>query len=239
MSKTVTFQDLGSIDYKKAWEYQEKLFNKTLANKLGKTTGNEPSGSLSGYLLFCEHPHVYTLGKSGTENNLLINTGILKKINADFYRIDRGGDITYHGPGQVVGYPIFDLSLFKLSIRQYIFNIEEAVILTLDHYGLAPSRLNSASGVWLDTYDPSKARKICAIGVRASRYVTMHGFAFNVNTDLNYFSHINPCGFKDKGVTSMEKELGSKQDINEVKEKLKTNLSSVFGMELKNNLVTL
>ncbi len=239
MSKTVTFQDLGSIDYKKAWEYQEKLFKKTLADKLAKNAGNEETAPLSGYLLFCEHPHVYTLGKSGTENNLLINADFLKKINATFYRIDRGGDITYHGPGQLVGYPILNLELFGLGIRQYIFNLEEAVILTLKHYGLKASRLNSASGVWLDISDPLKARKICAIGVRASRYVTMHGFAFNINTDLNYFSHINPCGFKDKGVTSMEKELGSSQDIDQVKEKLKNNLSSVFSMELEDNLVNL
>ncbi len=235
MLKTVNFQDLGSIDYKKAWEYQEKLFDKILAEKLVKPTGNERSVSLAGYLLFCEHTHVYTLGKSGTENNLLINAGFLEKIGADYYRINRGGDITYHGPGQIVGYPIFKLENFGLSIKKYIYNLEEAIILTLDEFGLSGSRLDSASGVWLGSSDPAKARKICAIGVRASRYVTMHGFAFNVNTDLNYFNHINPCGFKDKGVTSMEKEFGKKQDLNEVKEKLKINLSSVFRMELIQN----
>ena len=232
MLKTVNFQDLGSADYKKAWEYQEEIFNKILAEKPASRAGNERPGSLAGYLLFCEHPHVYTLGKSGTENNLLINDGFLKNIGADYYRIDRGGDITYHGPGQIVGYPIFNLESFGLSIRQYIKNLEEAIILTLNQYGIEASRLDSASGVWLDSSDPLKARKICAIGVRASRHVTMHGFAFNVNTDLNYFTHINPCGFKDKGVTSMEKEFGQKQDINVIKEKLKINLSSVFRMEL-------
>ncbi len=190
---------------------------------------------MAGYLLFVEHPHVYTLGKSGAENNLLINPGFLKKIGADYYRIDRGGDITYHGPGQIVGYPIFNLEIFGLGIRQYIQNLEEAIILTLAEFGIPASRLPSASGVWLDPDNPVRARKICAIGVRASRHVTMHGFAFNVNTDLSYFSHINPCGLKDKGVTSMEKEFGQKQDINNVRERLKINLSSVFQMELIQN----
>jgi lipoyl(octanoyl) transferase len=235
MLNTVKFQDLGSADYKKAWEYQEEIFNKILAEKFANRTGNDRSGPSAGYLLFCEHPHVYTLGKSGAENNLLINDDFLKKIGADYYRIDRGGDITYHGPGQIVGYPIFNLERFGLSIRQYIQNLEEAIILTLNEYGIEASRLNSASGVWLNSSYPLKARKICAIGVRASRHVTMHGFAFNVNTDLNYFTHINPCGFKDKGVTSMEKELGQKQNINVIKEKLKINLSSVFRMELIQN----
>ncbi len=235
MLKTVNFQDLGSVDYKKAWEYQDKLFNTILAKKLAEPAGSEQSGSLAGYLLFCEHPHVYTLGKSGTENNLLIDAGILRKIGADFYRIDRGGDITYHGPGQIVGYPIFNLETFGLSIRQYIHNIEEAIILTLRESGIKASRLDSASGVWLDADDPLKARKICAIGVRASRYVTMHGFAFNVNTDLSYFSHINPCGFTNKGVTSMEKELGETQDMTVIKSTLEKNLASVFRMELIRN----
>ncbi len=235
MSKTVTFQDLGSADYKKTWEYQEELFNKILEEKLASPTGKEKSGSLAGYLLFVEHPHVYTLGKSGAENNLLINPGFLKKIGADYYRIDRGGDITYHGPGQIVGYPIFNLEIFGLGIKQYIQNLEEAIIRTLAEFGIPASRLPSASGVWLDPDNPVRARKICAIGVRASRHVTMHGFAFNVNTDLSYFSHINPCGLKDKGVTSMEKEFGQKQDINNVRERLKINLSSVFQMELIQN----
>jgi lipoyl(octanoyl) transferase len=235
MLKTVIFQDLRSVEYKKAWEYQEKLFDQILAGKLAKPAGNGEKGSSAGHLLFCEHPHVYTLGKSGTENNLLIDSGFLKKINAEFYRSNRGGDITYHGPGQVVGYPILNLDCFGLTIRQYIKNIEEAIIMTLHEYGLRASRLDSASGVWLDAPDPAGARKICAIGVRASRNVTMHGFAFNVNTNLDYFGYINPCGFKDKGVTSLEKELGGSQDINQVKENLKKNLSSVFGMGLVEN----
>jgi lipoyl(octanoyl) transferase len=233
MLKKVSFQDLRSIEYKKAWEYQEKLFDHILAEKFKKTTGN--GAGLAGYLLFCEHPHVYTLGKSGAENNLLIDSAFLKKINAEFFRIDRGGDITYHGPGQVVGYPIFDLEIFGLGIRQYIYTLEDAIIQTLHEYDIESSRLESASGVWLDPNNPQKARKICAIGVRASRFVTMHGFAFNVNTDLDYFNYINPCGMSDKGVTTMEKELGGKIDINEVKEKLKINLSSVFQMKLTDN----
>lgn len=235
MLKTVKFQDLRSAEYKKAWEYQEKLFDQILANKVAGSTGNAEEGSLDGYLLFCEHPHVYTLGKSGAENNLLIDAEFLKKIDAEFYKTNRGGDITYHGPGQIVGYPIIDLESFKLSIRQYIYNLEQSIILTLQEYSIESSRLESASGVWLDAGDPVRARKICAIGVRASRYVTMHGFAFNVNTNLEYFNYINPCGLKDKGVTTMEKELGSKLDIVEVKEKLKLNLSSVFRMELIEN----
>jgi lipoyl(octanoyl) transferase len=234
MSTKVKFQDLESADYKKTWEYQEKLFNSILTQKLAEPAGRQEKDAFAGYLLFCEHPHVYTLGKSGADNNLLIDEGFLKKISAGYYRIDRGGDITYHGPGQIVGYPILDLESLGLGIKQYIYNLEEAIIKTLREFGLESSRLDSASGVWLDTSAPSASRKICAIGVRASRHVTMHGFAFNVNTDLNYFSYINPCGFKDKGVTSMEKELGSMQDLSKVKEILKANLSSVFRMELTN-----
>ncbi len=233
MSKTVNYQDLGSVDYKKAWEYQEKLFNILLENKSRQVKTTPESGPDAGYLLFCEHPHVYTLGKSGTEHNLLIDPAFLERIGADYYRIDRGGDITYHGPGQIVGYPIFDLEAFGIGIRQYIFNIEEGIIRTLSEYGIETARMPSASGVWIDPGNPSSARKICAIGVRASRHVTMHGFAFNVNTDLSYFSHINPCGFTDKGVTSMEKELGAAMDVDEVRESLKRNLTSVFEMELR------
>jgi lipoyl(octanoyl) transferase len=236
MSKKVIFQDLGSADYKKTWEYQDKLFNRILAEKLAGKNGRREDALTAGYLLFCEHPHVYTLGKSGTENNLLIDAGFLKKIRARYYRIDRGGDITYHGPGQIVGYPVLDLEMFSLGIKQYIHSLEEAIIMTLRQCGLEPSRLNSASGVWLDAGDPSKSRKICAIGVRASRHVTMHGFAFNINTDLKYFSYINPCGFMDKGVTSLERELGFRQDTGVIKDLLRTNLSSVFGMELVNSL---
>jgi lipoyl(octanoyl) transferase len=232
MLKRVNFQDLGSSDYKKTWEYQEKLFDKILEQKLQKPAVIGEGEPFAGYLLFCEHPHVFTLGKSGTENNLLADAVLLKKLQASYYRIDRGGDITYHGPGQIVGYPILDLERFGLGIRQYIYNLEEAIIMTLMAFGIHSSRLDSASGVWLDASTPSISRKICAVGVRASRHVTMHGFAFNVNTDLNYFGYINPCGFKDKGVTSMEKELGNRQDADKIKETLKASLSSVFGMEL-------
>ncbi len=232
MSIKIKFQDLKSADYKKAWQYQEKLFEEILREKTAGLSVRDDNDPIAGYLLFCEHPHVYTLGKSGAENNLLINAGFLEKISATYYRTNRGGDITYHGPGQIVGYPIFDLEKINLGIRKYIFNLEEAVIMTLKDFGITSARLGSASGVWLDPDDPVKSRKICAIGVRASRHVTMHGFAFNVNTDLDYFTHINPCGFKDKGVTSMEKELGEKQDYGRVKETLKENLSSVFMMEL-------
>jgi lipoyl(octanoyl) transferase len=232
MLKRVNFQDLGSSDYKKTWEYQEKLFDKILEQKLQKPAVIGEGEPFAGYLLFCEHPHVFTLGKSGTENNLLADAVLLKKLQASYYKIDRGGDITYHGPGQIVGYPILDLERFGLGIRQYIYNLEEAIIMTLMAFGIHSSRLDSASGVWLDASTPSISRKICAVGVRASRHVTMHGFAFNVNTDLNYFGYINPCGFKDKGVTSMEKELGNRQDADKIKETLKASLSSVFGMEL-------
>ena len=183
------------------------------------------------YLLFCEHPHVYTLGKSGSAENLLIDTLKLKNINATYYKIDRGGDITYHGPGQIVGYPIIDMENFSLGVKDYIWKIEESIILTLAEYNIKAERLEGATGVWLDTNDNNKARKICAIGVRTSRFITMHGFAFNVNTDLSYFSHINPCGFIDKTVTSMEKELGSKQDFKAVQLKLKSNIAKVFGMD--------
>ena len=183
-------------------------------------------------MLFVEHPHVYTLGKSGVQNNLLINDQFLKQIDATFYKINRGGDITYHGPGQIVGYPILDLEALNLQVKSYIHNLEEAIIQTLADYGIKSERLDGATGVWVDTTVPGKSRKICAIGVKASRYVSMHGFALNVNTDLNYFNHINPCGFVDKGVTSMEKELGSKLEIKEVKDKLVQKLSDIFELEL-------
>lgn len=185
------------------------------------------------FLLFCEHPHVYTLGKSGSESNLLINKDALEQKGVQFFKIDRGGDITYHGPGQIVGYPIFNLEAFSLGVKQYIFNIEEAIILTLAAYNIQAGRLNGAIGVWLNPDDPAKAHKICAIGVKASRYVSMHGFAFNVNTELSYYHSINPCGFVDKGVTSMQKELGKEVELKEVKEKLLKSLEKVFNFQLE------
>jgi lipoyl(octanoyl) transferase len=215
------YKDLGSIDYKEAWDYQEKLFQELLAYK--RNNLKTPN-----HLLFCEHPPVFTLGRSGSQQNLLVNEELLKKRNIGFYRINRGGDITFHGPGQVVGYPIIDLEQFSLGIKDYILLLEEAVIRTLGYYGITGERLIGATGVWLDTGIPSKARKICAIGVRASRHVTMHGFAFNVNTDLSYYQYINPCGFTDKDVTSMEKELGRKQDMDQVKSLLRSHLEGLL-----------
>ena len=186
---------------------------------------------MPGTLIFVEHPHVYTLGKSGMENNLLLDYMQLQSRGASFYRIDRGGDITYHGPGQIVGYPIFDLEVIKIGLRDYIFKLEETIIMTLKDFGINAARLEGGTGVWLDPEIRGRARKICAIGVRVSRYVTMHGFAFNVNTDLAYFNNINPCGFTDKGVTSLSAELGAKQDIEQVKGLVKKNMQKVFDLE--------
>jgi len=204
----------GSIDYFEAWQQQQTLFNQII--ELKKT--NSDTQHLETVFL-SEHPHVYTLGKNGQANNLLVNEDFLRKINATFYKIDRGGDITYHGPGQLVVYPILDLDQHAISLKQYVYLIEETVIKTLLHYGIESCRLKGATGVWLDS-DAPQARKICAIGVKASRFVTMHGFALNINTDLAYFNYINPCGFVNKGVTSMEKELGKKISLSEVVEVL-------------------
>ena len=232
MAKNVHFEDLGLIDYKEAWDYQEKIFADYLNIKAQiRDLPTDKQIEIEGKVIFCEHPHVYTLGKSGQQNNLLIADEFLKKINATYYKINRGGDITYHGPGQIVGYPIIDLERFNLQVKQYIANLEESIILTLSDFGIRAERLNGATGVWLDTTEAGKTRKICAIGVKASRFITMHGFAFNVNTNLEYFNYINPCGFVDKGVTSMEKELGQKQDFNSVKEILKKKMEQVFGMQ--------
>ena len=213
------FEDLGVIDYKEAWDYQEKLFNELITNKISEQNNSNSPKIKRHYLLFCEHQHVYTLGKNGNVSNLLISDEILKKIDAKFYKINRGGDITYHGPGQIVGYPIFDLEALNIGIKEYIYLLENCIIEMLAIYGINAGRLNGATGVWLDR-NSVNARKICSIGVRASRYVTMHGFALNVNTNLDYFRYINPCGFIDKSVTSMEKELGRRQNINEIKKNL-------------------
>ncbi|MBG0782086.1 MAG: lipoyl(octanoyl) transferase LipB [Bacteroidales bacterium] len=222
--KQLLFTDLGTMDYQQAWDYQETLFQELIKNK--------DSRSDAGHLLFVEHPHVYTLGKSGSETNLLVNEDFIRSKGASFYRINRGGDITYHGPGQIVGYPIINLDRFEIGVREYIFRLEEAVIHTLAQFNITASRLEGAIGVWLDPEIKGKSRKICAIGVRASRGVTMHGFAFNVNTDLRFFDYINPCGFTDRGVTSMEKELGSAQDIEKVKTVLKSAFTAVFDCEI-------
>ncbi|RCW39451.1 lipoyl(octanoyl) transferase LipB [Marinilabilia salmonicolor] len=230
MGESLTiFEDLGKIDYKKAWDYQEEQFSRVVDSKLFNRENPESRKTIEHHLIFCEHPHVYTLGKSGQANNLLIQDDFLEKIDARFYKINRGGDITYHGPGQLVGYPIFDLEQMELGIKEYIHRLEEAIILTVAEYGIETARLDGATGVWLDVNTPG-ARKVCAIGVRASRYVSMHGFALNVNTNLEYFNHINPCGFVDKGVTSLQKELGREVDMAEVKTKLKGHLQEVFGL---------
>ncbi len=225
----ITFKYLGLIDYKKAWDYQQKLFNELINIK--KTNRDLPlhkQEELINYLLFCEHPPVFTLGKSGSENNLLINKKTLEKEKISYYKINRGGDITFHGPGQIVGYPILDLENFSLNIREYIYKLEEVIILTLNEYNIKAERLKGATGVWLDSDDNNETRKICSIGVRISRWITMHGFAFNVNTNLKYYDLINPCGFTDKAVTSMEKELGEKQNIQEVKNKLRKYFEKLF-----------
>ena len=232
MSYSVVYKDIGNKDYKETWDYQADIFKKLVDNK---SSGNGVAGigknELPGTLIFVEHPHVYTLGKSGSENNLLLDYIQLQAKEASFYKIDRGGDITYHGPGQIVGYPIFDLDIVKIGLKEYIYRLEEAIIRTVGEFGLTASRLDGGTGVWLDPGINGKVRKICAIGVKASRYITMHGFAFNVNTDLTYFNHINPCGFTDKGVTSLEKETGSRQDFDSVKEIVKKNLQEVFDLE--------
>ena len=225
----VVFQDLGLIDYKEAWDYQEKRFNEILDVKKNNRKENRQDPTLS-YLLFCEHPHVYTLGKSGDEKNLLVNEDYLKSRGATFYKINRGGDITYHGPGQIVGYPILDLDNFFTDINKYLRYLEEAVILTMADYGLEGTRSEGETGVWLDV-GTEKARKICALGVRSSRWVTMHGFAFNVNSDLSYFGNIIPCGIVDKSVTSMHAELERKLDMQEVKDKLKGYLTKQFDFQ--------
>lgn len=228
--QTVNFIDLGLIDYKKAWDYQEEIFNKIVQTKVeNRTALPDQQKPTSNYLLFCEHPHVYTLGKSGHESNLLVNDQQLKEKNATYYKINRGGDITYHGPGQIVGYPILDLDNFFTDIHKYLRFLEEMVIRTLAEYGIESGRSEGETGVWLDAEDPLKARKICAMGVRASRWVTMHGFALNVNADLSYFGNIIPCGIVDKAVTSMDKELGVKIDQEEVKEKLKKHFAELFN----------
>jgi len=231
LSYSVIYEDIGQKDYKETWDYQADIFNRLVdSKKPGTRVGESVRNILPGKLIFVEHPHVYTLGKSGSEKNLLLDLIQLKAKDASFYRIDRGGDITYHGPGQIVGYPIFDLETIMIGLKEYIYKLEEAIIRTVNEFSLTASRLDGGTGVWLDPEVPGKARKICAIGVKASRYITMHGFAFNVNTDLTYFNNINPCGFMDKGVTSLQKELGISQDFESVKRKVKKNLQEVFDL---------
>ena len=229
MKPKVIFQSLGLIDYQEAWDYQEKLFKDTIDKKIRIRNG-ETDLSTQNYLLFCEHPHVYTLGKSGDASHLLLSEELLAQHQAKFYKINRGGDITYHGPGQLVAYPIIDLESFGIGVKKYISMLEDVVIEVLDAYGIKGEKDEKAMGVWIDPGNPALARKICAIGVRTSRYVTMHGLALNVNTDLSYFSFINPCGFTDKATTSMQKELGREVDFEEVSDRMKTAFYKVFNL---------
>ena len=230
MNKKVSFKDLGLIDYKECWDFQEELFAEILAVKSSNRKENK-TVETNNHLIFCEHPHVYTLGKSGDEKNLLVNEDYLKSRGAAFHKINRGGDITYHGPGQLVGYPILDLDNFFTDIHKYLRFLEEAVILTLKEYGLEAERSPGETGVWFDVGTP-KARKICALGVKSSRWVTMHGFAFNINSDLSYFGNIIPCGIVDKKVTSLQQELSREMDFEEVRNKVKAHLVGLFEMEI-------
>ncbi|KAF0199504.1 MAG: lipoyl(octanoyl) transferase [Bacteroidetes bacterium] len=220
------FTDLGLIEYRTAWDLQERLFNHIISLKKSGASATD------NYLLFCEHPHVYTLGKSGSDNNLLLDMIQLQAKDATFYRTNRGGDITYHGPGQIVGYPILNLETVVKGAREYIEKMEEAIIQTLRVYGIHSGRLTGATGVWLDTDKPGRTRKICAIGVRTSHWVSMHGFALNVNTNLQYFNYINPCGFTDKAVTSLSAELGRQVNVDEVKTLLAARLAAVYNLDL-------
>jgi len=230
MNPKVIYEDLGLIDFKEAWDYQTQLFDATIAIKMDNRRDEKNKRITSNYLLFCEHPHVFTLGKSGKETHLLLNENSLKARGATYYKINRGGDITYHGPGQLVAYPIFDLDHFFTDIHKYLRFLEEAVIRTLAEYDIMAERVEGLTGVWVDGTKPT-ARKICAMGVKCSRWVTMHGIALNVKSDLSYFKNIVPCGINDKAVTSIQNELGKEIDMNDVKQKLKINLSKVFNYE--------
>jgi lipoyl(octanoyl) transferase len=228
--KKVTCEFLGLIDYKEAWDYQEKLLKEAVDLKIAFRNG-QTTEIPQNYLLFCQHPHVYTLGKSGKQEHLLLNEEQLKVHEATYYKINRGGDITYHGPGQLVVYPIFDLEQFFTDIHKYMRLLEEAVILTLTDFGIESGRVEGLTGVWIEG-ETEQARKICAMGVKCSRWVTMHGIGFNINTDLNYFSNIIPCGIDDKAVTSMQQELGHKIEVEEVSTKLLNHLSDLFEFKL-------
>lgn len=234
--ESIIFQDLGRVAYDTAWDYQEKLMKVSLDAKAewfsNTEIAKEGRAHTEHHLLFCEHPHVYTLGKSGHMEHLLVNNARLQELNVSFYKTNRGGDITYHGPGQIVGYPILDLERFYTDLGKYMRNLEEVMIIMLANYGIEAGRLPGSTGVWLDADIKGKARKICAMGVRCSRWVTMHGFALNVNTDLNYFNYIVPCGITDKSVTSMQKELGREVNEKEVKEHLIAAFAQVFEADI-------
>lgn len=228
--KEVEYRDLGRMAYGECWEMQRSLFDRMLAVKAG-AVDEEIIPDMAGWILFVEHNPVYTLGKNGKQSNMLVSEAYLRSIGAEFYHIERGGDVTYHGPGQIVGYPILDLDKLGIGLREYIDILEQSVIELVAEWGISAGRIAGASGVWIDG-DGAAARKICAIGVRSSRFVTMHGFALNVATDLRYFQHINPCGFIDKGVTSIEKELGHAVDFELVKEQLVNKLSEKLNVKI-------
>lgn len=232
-NKTTYFHSLGVIDYQEAWDFQTQLFDEIVARKISnRERSAEEQLATENHLIFCQHPHVYTLGKSGKIEHLLLDESQLSEKEATFYKINRGGDITYHGPGQLVGYPILDLDNFFTDIHKYMRLLEESIILTLADYGISAGRIEGLTGVWLDFVEKRNPRKICAMGVKSSRWVTMHGFALNVNTDLSYFGNIVPCGIDDKAVTSMEMEVRKPLDINEVANCLKKHLAKLFEMEL-------
>jgi lipoyl(octanoyl) transferase len=231
LNKKTKFIDLGLMDYKQAWDYQTDLFQSILDVK-SANRGSQQQLNTNNFLLFCEHPHVYTLGKSGDEQNLLVKKEELHTIDATYYHINRGGDITYHGPGQIVVYPVIDLENFFTDIHKYMRLLEEAVIQTVSEFGVSSGRIKGLTGVWVDYENEKAARKICALGVKTSRWVTMHGLAFNVNSNLNYFNHIVPCGIADKAVTSLEKETGALQDMEQTKKILKEKITTLFELEL-------
>jgi len=230
MNKHVYVRDLGLIDYKDAWDFQEELFKQIIDLKIENRKSNTESETPN-HLIFCEHPHVFTLGKSGDESHLLLRESVLDELGASFYKINRGGDITYHGPGQLVVYPIIDLDNFFTDIHKYMRFLEETVIRTLAYYGILGERYEGFTGVWIDADTPN-ARKICALGVKSSRWVTMHGIGFNVNSDLSYFNYIVPCGINDKAVTSVEKEIGRKVDMDEIKNVLLKEMTTLFQFQV-------
>lgn len=233
INKQTTFEHWGLIDYQQAWDKQEAIFKQTVDLKIANRKSAEKEEKLTpNKLIFCYHPHVYTLGKSGKQENLLLDEAGLKEKDATYYKINRGGDITYHGPGQIVGYPILDLENFFTDIHKYLRLLEEAIILTLADYGVESGRIEGLTGVWVDHIEQKDPRKICAMGVKSSRWVTMHGFAFNINTDLSYFANIIPCGIDDKAVTSLAFELGREVNMKEVEALLQKHLINLFGLEL-------
>ena len=229
--KGVLYKDLGRMGYSECWDLQRSLFDRVLAVKRGVADAEDLSGHEAGWLLTVEHNPVYTLGKSGKDENMLVSEAYLRSIGAEFFHIDRGGDVTFHGPGQIVGYPILDLEQLGIGLREYIDSLEEAIIGVCAEWGIEAGRVAGASGVWIDG-DTPRARKICAIGVKSSRYVTMHGFALNVATDLKYFNHINPCGFVDRGVTSIEREVSHAVDFEQVKMQVVKHLSEKLKIEI-------